>query len=471
MDKDKTLAKNTVILTIGQFIPKLIAMVTLPIITKAFSTEEYGIYDLIISFAGLFMPLMTFMIQQAVFRFMISERKEKYPEYIFTSLIFIFAISIIMLIIMMIIGIFVKQYFDLLVLAMLLYFCESIYDLIGQIARGYGKNLFYSIGVIIYSIFNMLLLLILVIFNFVNIKSALIILSISYFAVAVFLFLKLKLQKILKFKYFSFNILKKMLKYSLPIIPSSVSMWIVNLSNRLIITWFLGSALNGIYAAASKIPNLLITFYNAFNLAWTELASRSIEEEGSDEYYSKLTNNLYTFFFGAVITFISISPILFNILIDKKFNDGIWQMPILFLGVAFNCLVSFYGGLYVALQKTKQVGVSSTIGAILNIIINVVLIKKIGLYAASISTAVSFFIILIYRIIELNKYIKIKYNISNIIIGVIFLTVTIFNYYNLNMIILFVNILIALLYNVLYNKLILLIIKKGKNKIFDRNIK
>ena len=146
-------------------------------------------------------------------------------------------------------------------------------------------------------------------------------------------------------------------------------------------------------------------------------------------------------------------------------------MPILFLGVAFNCLVSFYGGLYVALQKTKQVGVSSTIGAILNIIINVVLIKKIGLYAASISTAVSFFIILIYRIIELNKYIKIKYNISNIIIGVIFLTVTIFNYYNLNMIILFLNILIALLYNVLYNKLILLIIKKGKNKIFDRNIK
>lgn len=77
MTKNKILAKNTIILTIGQFIPKLIAIITLPILTKAFSTEDYGIYDLIISFASLLLPIMTLLVQQAVFRFMISEGQEK----------------------------------------------------------------------------------------------------------------------------------------------------------------------------------------------------------------------------------------------------------------------------------------------------------------------------------------------------------------------------------------------------------
>ena len=81
MDKNKILAKNTIILGIGQFIPKIIAMITLPILTKAFTTDEYGIYDLIISFSSLAIPLMTLLIQQAVFRFLINEENEIYPEF------------------------------------------------------------------------------------------------------------------------------------------------------------------------------------------------------------------------------------------------------------------------------------------------------------------------------------------------------------------------------------------------------
>ena len=137
MSKNEILAKNTIILTIGQFIPKLIAMITLPIITEAFSTEDYGIYDLIISFASLFMPLMTFMVQQAVFRYMISEKEDNYKNYIVTSIFFVLGISLIMFCIVVIIGSQIPQYFELLILAIVLYFCESIYDLIGQIARGY----------------------------------------------------------------------------------------------------------------------------------------------------------------------------------------------------------------------------------------------------------------------------------------------------------------------------------------------
>ena len=93
-------------------------------------------------------------------------------------------------------------------------FFESIYDVIGQIARGYGKNLIYSIAVIIYSTINMIILLLAVNMHLVNIKSVLIILSISYFIATIFIFLNLKLNRVIKIKEFSINILKEMLKYS-----------------------------------------------------------------------------------------------------------------------------------------------------------------------------------------------------------------------------------------------------------------
>ena len=352
---------------------------------------------------------------------------------------------------------------------MILYFCESIYDVMGQIARGYGKNLIYSIAVIIYSTVNMIILFIAVNINFVNIKSVLIILSISYFIATIFVFLNLKLNKVIKIKDFSIDILREMLKYSAPMIPSSIALWIVNLSDRLIITYSLGASYNGIYAAASKIPNLLVTFYNAFNLAWTELAARTINEDDSDVYYSKLINNLFSFCFGAIIILIAFSPILFKILIDDKFNSGYSQMPILFVGVILNCLVSFYGGLYIALKKTKQVGISSAIGAFLNACINIVLIKKIGLYAASISTVVSFFVIFVYRIFEIEKSINIKYNKVNILIGCLFLVLTIFNYYKANLTLLVLNIIIAIIYNVFLNSILKLLYNKFRNKWRNKN--
>jgi len=467
MTQNKALAKNTIILAIGQFVPKIIAMITLPIITKAFSTEEFGLYDLVISFASLFLPLMTLMIQQAVFRFIIGEKDEqKCKSYITSAFVLIGIISTVFLIIAGVIGWFITpQYLDLFILAIILYFSESVYDLLGQVARGYGKNVIFSTSTIVYSAFNMMLLLILTLFRAVNMYSVLVILTISYLLATIFSCYKLKIKKLVNLKTVSKSSIKEMLKYSIPIVPSSISMWIVNLSDRAIITYFLGSALNGIYAAATKIPNLLVTFYNAFNLAWTEIAAKSIDDKESPSYYSALINNMYTFFIGSIIILITFSPILFNILIDEKFHEGYLQMPILFLGIMMSCFVSFYGAIYIALKKTKQVGVSSAVGAVLNAVINILCIEKIGLYAASFSTVISFFIILLYRIFEIRKYIDIKYNLKNIMIGIIILGVVIFNYYYSNTLTFVINIIIMIIYNCFFNEFSKFVIKKLKEKI------
>ena len=181
-------------------------------------------------------------------------------------------------------------------------------------------------------------------------------------------------------------------------------------------------AINGIYAAANKIPNLIGSFYSVFNLAWTETASRCSEDKDKEQYYSKLYEVILDFLILCACFILASSDLIFKLLIDSKFYEGYYQMPILILGVIFNCLVSFYGGIYIALKKTKEVGVSSAIGAILNIVINVLAIKHIGIFAASVSTVVSFAIICIYRRIKLNDFIALDYSLPKELIDLIVVT-------------------------------------------------
>lgn len=461
--KTKNLAFNTVILGIGQFFPKILALITLPILTKFFTTSEYGFYDLIISISSLSLPVLTLLIQQATFRFLIKEKKlKKQQAYIANSFYFILFASFIWFLFLSTISFFIadSRYF---LLIYFLYVLESFYDLFGQIARGIGKNLWFTLSVIIYSTINMLILLLTAFLNILNIMNVILILIVAYFLAILFLTVKIHLLQNLKGQKFNFKLIKEMLKYSIPIIPSSISLWVVNLSDRLLVTWILGSNINGIYAASSKIPNLFATAYNVFNLSWTELASRSIKEKNIVDYYSNLFRNLYAFLIGCLNILIIFSPILFNILIDSKFLSGLNQMPILFLGILVSSLTSFYGALYIALEKTKEVGISSFVGAILNIGINVVLISKIGLYAASISTFVSFLIILFYRIKKLDCYFKMTYYKKDICIGILLTFLTISCFYIDYFLMYSIAFIFTVLYNIKYN----CIIKYGIHKLTD----
>lgn len=458
---NKMLAINTMILGIGQFIPKIIAIFTLPILTKIFSTEEFGIYDLIISFSSLFLPIMTLLIQQAVFRFLISEKdKNKASSYITSSIIFVTILSFVTLLITCVINYFIGFDLKIILLAFAVYFFGAIYDLFAQICRGFGKNIYYSIAVTIYSIINMLLLLFLILINIMNIYSVLLLVAISYMFSCVYLFFKLKINKYFEMKSFSINVIKEFLKYSVPIIPSSISLWVVNLSDRFLILYFLGAGLSGIYAAASKIPNLLGTVVNVFNLAWTEVAARSSKEKDKERYYSDLFYNLYSFVFGILFFLITFSPWMYKLLIDEKFSDGFYQMPILFVGILINTFVSFYGGIYISLKKTKQVGISSLIGGILNVIINILFIEKYGLYVASISTVVSYLIICIYRSVELKKFINITYKKKKMLLGISLLVLVLINFYMNSMWFFLLNLIITLIYNLFFNEFLKFLLNK-----------
>lgn len=415
--RNEKLVKNTIILGFGQFLPKLTALVTLPILTAALTTSEYGIYDLILTAQSLLMPLMTLQIQQGVFRKLIQKGTTGAKEIVSSAYFFLLASFAIWCPIIIIFFHFTFKYsFTVTFFIYLFYLLYSLFDVFGQTVRGIGYNAKYSAGIVIYSVINMILLLILYWMNRISVISVFLISVVAYAIACLYYLVSSKLYKDIKISDVNKITRKELLDYSIPMIPSSTALWVVNLSDRILVTIFLGTSLNGIYSVANRIPNLFASVYTVFNLAWTETAARVMDKDSdADQYYTNMFSVMFKFLSGAMLLLISISPLLFRILINEKFDEAFAQMPVLFMGVFFNCIVSFYGGIYVAKQQTKQVGISSAVGAILNIVINLSMIHNFGLYAASVSTVVSFAIIAVYRGWDIKKYVDLKYNSGEII--------------------------------------------------------
>ena len=76
MSREKELVKNTAILSIGRFLPKLFSSFTLPVLTLYLSKKEYGTYDLIGTIVMLAIPVATLQIQSAAFRFLLDCRND-----------------------------------------------------------------------------------------------------------------------------------------------------------------------------------------------------------------------------------------------------------------------------------------------------------------------------------------------------------------------------------------------------------
>ena len=451
MSKGKDLAKNTAIVSIGKICTQLITFFLLPVYTAVLSNEEYGVVDLLNTLTSLLLPIVTLQIEQGIFRYLIDcrENNEKQIKLITTIIRFMIIQSIVCIVIFLCVSPFIHNEYKYFLMANLLMGIFS--SLLLQICRGLGDNATYAIGSFITGAFTVVLNVIFIVAFRWGAYGMLGATAISNFICAVYIFLKRKIYKYIKPKQFDKKILKEIIKYSVPLIPNMISWWIVSASDRTIISAVIGIAQNGIYSAANKFSGVFTTLYSVFNLTWTESASININSEDRDEFFSKILDFVIRFFGCLCLGTIAVMPFAFNILINEKFAEAYYQIPILILGSVFNILVSFVGSIYVAKKLTKEIAKTSVISAVINIFVNIVLIKSIGLYAASISTVIAYALMFIYRWIDVKKYVKFNVNKILMFALTIMYGITIFTYYLKNTMISVVVLVIVVVFAIITN--------------------
>ena len=212
-------------------------------------------------------------------------------------------------------------------------------------------------------------------------------------------------------------------------IPNSLSWWIVGLSDRTLISIIIGVSANGIYSVSSKFSNLLNSIFSIFSMSWQETASMHIKDKDSNLFFSKMIINIYNFFIVLSCLIISILPLIFNIIIGKEYIESYAYIPIILLSNVFNVLAGVLGGIYVAKKMTNKVAYTTIASAIINIVINILFIRKFGLYAASFSTLIAYFLMLIYRYFDVKNIMNIKLKWRKNILYFITFIISIILYY------------------------------------------
>ena len=415
-NRERALAKNTFIISFGTFLPKLSSIITLPILTAYLTTAEYGTYDLINTLVSLFLPIVTLQIQSAAFRFLIDCRDDKKEtQRIITNIIvFVFFTSIAALIVLFFVLGAITPEIRLLIC---LYFFFDILTLtLQQVVRGLANNKLYSISSVVQSIINMILVVLTVGVGRYGLEGVLISIIIATFISFLLLFINGGIYRYVDLKYLSKSALKELLIYSWPMIPNSLSSWVLRISDRMVITAFLGIEANAMYAVANKIPSLFSTVQSTFVFAWQENASIASKDKDADSYYSSMFDSIFCILVGIMALLIGTTPILFWLLIKGSYEDAYYQMPILFLGMLYSSVSSFMGGIYVAHKKTKSVGITTVIAAAINLIIDLLFVNIIGIYAGSVSTLVAYLFLTFYRMLNVRKFQKIRYKWHKIVL-------------------------------------------------------
>ena len=425
MDKYKKLATNTIIFAIGTFSSKILSFLLMPYVTSKLMPEQYSTGDLIQQTANMLIPIVFLQINSAALRFALDKNENKSDVFtigvrttikgFLVFLIFYYPVTLIKINDMAL-----GDYAPILYLFVLV---SGMRQLCQQFVRGCGQVRIFAVDGIIATATTLLFNLLFLGPLHMGVTGYVLAVVASDFMSVIFLFVATRLWDNLHFHKVNKKTKIDMLKYSVPLMPTIILWWIINVSDRYMVTGFVGSAENGLYTAASKIPNFVTMFSSIFIDAWQLSAVDEYDSEDKSEFFSKVFRVYSGGIFAVSSGLILFCQFITKILVKPVYYDSWKYVPILIIATTFSCLVNFLASVYMAEKKSVMAMVTALTGAVMNVALNLILIPLIGAIGAAIATVASFVVVFVFRGANTKKYIKIKFNTPVLIAEVAILAV------------------------------------------------
>ncbi|SEK63856.1 Membrane protein involved in the export of O-antigen and teichoic acid [Butyrivibrio sp. ob235] len=443
MSRINSLIKNTGILFFARMCTQLVSFLLLPFYTSLLSTEEYGQADIYITLSMIIIPFLTMQLEMALFRYYISSKNDDEKKGV-VSCVFTMVAAVLFVVICIYSIIFRFVSIDYKWYLMGYYLSLAIYNVLVQLCRAQGKNKVYGMASFLVSFIAIVLNILLI--GYVGLRVSGIILSyiIAYMISCIYMVFRTNAIGHFDLTKVKTRQCKKYLSYSSPLIANQISSWIINYSDRIIVTKVWGVGVNGIYAVANKFSNATNSFWGTYNVAWTENAVRCIDDPDANDYISSVLTVSFNLYLVAITGILSILPFVFSLLVKHAYLESYNYIPMLLLASFFSGMAAMVGSIYIAMEKTKMVSVTTFFAAICNITVHIVLLRTCYLYAAAISSFVAFLLLFLYRLIFIRRYRDITIKMSKVILQGIILSVVWYAYVTNNRIILGLGIVISL---------------------------
>ncbi len=398
------LAKNTALLALGSLGAKLISFFLVPLYTDVLSTAEYGSIDLLATIATVLVPILTLDMAEGILRFSLDADADhdRILTIGLTSLggLALLGGALLPLLVQ------IESLGDYAVYIYLYLLSLGFSQLFQNYLRGTERLLLYAISYILQTAalaaFNILFL---VGFHW-GVKGYFTAFILAHFLSGLFAVLFGGVLRALPRLRFDKTLWRRMAVYSVCLIPNSFMWWIMNSSDRIMVTYMVSAAANGVYALSYKLPTLLSTFSTIFTKAWLYSAIREEKAEDKTAYHEKIFQAMCAFsvIVGCGLMLI-LKPFMHSYVAEEYY--GAWQYtPYLIIGFVLMTLGTFLSTQYQVHKNSRGFLMSGLCGAVVNILLNFLLIPLFQVSGAALATCISYGAVFLYRFFDTRRYMK-----------------------------------------------------------------
>jgi len=201
-------------------------------------------------------------------------------------------------------------------------------------------------------------------------------------------------------------LLRRMLVYSLPLVPNLLSWWLVSVSGRYVVLWGSGVVAAGLFTAASKMPALVNIVASVFQQAWQYSTAREIDSPDRGAFFGVVMRgySLATLTVAGLV--IALNRPISRVMLQAEFAEGWRYVPLLMLVASFGVISIFFESFYQALKNSGVLMASTALGAVVNVILGVALVPFMGPWGAGLAGAVAYMLVLVVRARDLGRRIN-----------------------------------------------------------------
>jgi O-antigen/teichoic acid export membrane protein len=438
----KSLSKSVAWYGLGNLFIRSVSFVLLPFYSNLISTSEFGNYALLMSVYAIISVLYQFGMHGTLNKFYIEEYDEGRRKIIFSTLLnFIILFGVIFTVLFCLTAkpiseivfgstkyssLFILIFNSLLIETLCFYILLLLKTKeLSRLAVTYSGT-----GAILNLIFN-------IVFVFILRLSVAGIIFAQLISSMILLVIMLKVIRddyVLKL---DTNILKVLLKFAYPLLFAGFLSAAVDVADRFILNYFLGTSEVGIYSLAYRIAMVMNVFVISFRTAWNPYSLNLFYSENYKSTYGVTLSKLVAISCIILLTVSLFSKYLFEInlfgfhLFNPMYKSGIIILPLVLTGYIFSGISSFYSVYPNISNKSFHFLASDLIAFVSNIIVNLIFIPKYGIIGAAFATAIGFLFGAAYLFFISRDQIKIDYQTKNL--SIIILSALIFLFAGLNL--------------------------------------
>ena len=394
---------NTLVFALGGLAIKAVSLVLMPLYTTALTAGEYGTAELLNSAIEIVLPLLSLGVVEALYRFSIDDDVPK--DELFAGSLVVLGGGVVCAGVACALGSVLWNMEH--AAAFFVLFCSvCVFKATTQLARGLGHVRRF----VAYGLINALAMVVstylLLVRAHLGVEGYLWSYTIGYLVGGLVAFLGSAEYRLLAPFRVDRVLLRRMLVYSLPLVPNLLSWWLVSVSGRYVVLWGSGLAAAGLFTAASKMPSLINIVASVFQQAWQYSTAREIDSPDRGAFFGVVMRgySLATLTVAGLV--IALNRPISRVMLQAEFAEGWRYVPLLMLVASFGVISIFFESFYQALKNSGVLMASTALGAGVNVVLGVALVPFMGPWGAGLAGAVAYMLVLVVRARDLRRRIN-----------------------------------------------------------------